>query len=109
VSGWTPISPWKVIDGSGQTVSLTSGTAASPTNKVGSQTYAIAVRFAPAATAYIGFVRISAAGTAAAAQTDYPISSSDPPQILGCKAGEKVSFYQASGSTESVYMCELTH
>lgn len=102
------IRPWRPIDGSGQTVSLTSGTAGAFANAVGNETYAIAFKLAPAATAYIAFVRISAAGTNAAANTDFPVASTDPPQIFRITPGEKVSVYQASGSTESAYMCELT-
>lgn len=99
----------KIIAGSGQSLSLTSGSAASFTNKVGSQTYLVAVKLAPAATAFIATVRISQAGTAATASTDYAIASSDPPQILGCNPGDKVNVLQSSGSTATAYLCELTY
>jgi len=104
--GYT-VRPWRPILGSGQTEALTSGTAANFA-AVGSETYAVAVRLAPAATAYIAFIRISGSGASAAAEKDYPISSSDPPQILACGPGDVVSVYQASGSAGTVYLCELT-
>jgi len=106
--GYTVV-PWKPIPGTGQTLSLTSGTAGTFTNAVGTATYAIAVRLAPAATAYLGTLTVSHAGTAATASTDYPIGSGDPPQIIACMPGDKVSLYQASGSTGTAVMCELTH
>lgn len=95
------------ISGSGQTKSLTTAVAASFT-KVGSQTYAVAIRLTYAATPFMAYVRISAAGSNAAANTDYPICSNDPPQVLACAPGDIVSVYQASGSTQSVELCELT-
>jgi hypothetical protein len=110
--GYTP-KPWRPIPGSGQSLSLTSGTAATFANALGAAafgaaTYAFAIRLSPAATAYIATVTVTKAGTAATASTDYPISSSDYSQVIGCAPGDKVSVYQASGSTQTAYLCELT-
>lgn len=98
--------PLRVVNGSGQ--SVTAGAAGSQTftNAVGTQTHAIAVRLAPAATAYLATVRISDAGTAGTASTDYPIASSDPTQLIGIAPGQKVSIY--FGAAGSAVMCELT-
>lgn len=101
---WSPISPWKPIPGSGQSVSAGAGAAGTFTNPVGQYTAAIAIRLAPAATAYMGTVRI---GQTATATTDYPIASTDQPQIIGVAPGQSVSvWFTAAGSAQ---MVELTH
>ncbi|MGC1477332.1 MAG: hypothetical protein WA804_15905 [Terriglobales bacterium] len=105
--------PWRIIPGSGQSLSLTTATAATFANALGAstlggQTYAVAVRFAPAATPYVGLVTITHAGTAATASTDYPMSSNDPTTVFICAPGDKVSCYQASGGTVLAYLAELT-
>lgn len=106
--GWTATAPFRPIAGTGQSLSLTSGTAATFTNKMGLQTHAFVFKFSPGTTAYIGTLAISQAGTAATASTDYPVASTDIPVIVGCAPGDKVSVYQASGSTQTAYLCELT-
>jgi hypothetical protein len=101
--------PWRIIPGTGQSLALTSGNSVSFANAVGTETYAVAFRLAPTATAYIATVTVShAGGTPATATTDYPVASSDYPQIIGVSPGDKLSVYQASGSTGTAYMCELT-
>lgn len=104
---WAPLSPWKIVPGTGQSLALTSGTAASFANAVGQYTQAIAIRFAPASTPFLGTVTTS--GSAATASKDYPIASTDPPQIIGIGGGQTVSVYQASGSSATAYLVELTH
>jgi hypothetical protein len=98
--------PLRIINGSGQ--SVTAGAAGSQTftNAVGTQTQAIAVRLAPAATAYLATVRVSDAGTAATASIDYPIASTDQAQLIGVAPGQKVSIYFSAAG--SAVMCELT-
>jgi len=104
--GYT-VRPWRPIDGSGQSISLTTATHAESA-AFGTQTYAFAIRLTPAATAFLATFRVSNAGTAATASKDYPISSSDPTMIVGCMPGDKVSIIQSSGSTQTVQICELT-
>lgn len=104
MGGWTPISPWKIRPGSGQTAT-NAGTGNVPfTNAVGAQTQAIAVRLAPAATPYIAMVRIGQAATVA---LDYPISSTDPPQIIGVGEGDSVNVYFTAAG--SAFLVELSH
>ena len=103
-SRWMPFAPWKIVPGSGQVVTVASAIEGAFTNPVGAQTQAIAIRLYPAATPYIATVRI---GTAATVSTDYPIASTDPPQIIGVGMGSTVTvFFGAAGSAQ---MCELTH
>jgi hypothetical protein len=102
---WSVIRLWKPISGKGQSLSLSTGTAGNFT-AVGAQTYAVAIRLAYAATPYMAFVRVG--GGSAAAETDFPICSNDPPQLIACGAGDVVSVYQASGSTQTAYLAELT-
>lgn len=106
-----PIAQWRPVPGSGQSLSLTGSAAATFANAIGAvtkqQVYAIAVKLAPASTAYIATIVISKAGTAATASTDYPIASTDPPQILACAPGDQVSVY--AGANGTAYLCELTH
>lgn len=103
--GWTPIAPWKIIPGSGQTVTAGASGNQAFANSVGAQTDAIAIRLAPAATPYLATITTS--GAAGTSSTDYPIASTDPPQIIGVGRGQKVNiFFGAAGSAQ---MCELTH
>jgi hypothetical protein len=104
MSGWMPISPWKIIPGSGQTVTNAGTGNEDFANAVGPQTDAIAIRLAPATTPYIAMVRIGQAATVA---LDYPISSTDPPQIIGVSRGQTVHVY--FGAAGSAFMVELTH
>lgn len=104
MGGWTPISPWKIVPGSGQTVTNAGTGNLAFTNAVGAQTQAIAIRLAPATTPYIAMVRIGSAATVA---FDYPISSTDPPQVIGVGEGATVNVY--FGAAGSAFMVELTH
>jgi hypothetical protein len=105
MSGWTPISPWKIQPGTGQVVTAGAAGNQAFTNPVGKQTDAIAIRLAPAATPYLATVTTS--GAAGTASTDYPIASTDPPQIIGVGRGQSVNVY--FGAAGSAVMCELTH
>ena len=107
MSGWTPISPWKVIQGSGQSLGVNSGSSTTFTNAVGTSTYAIAISLAPTASATGALVRIAKAGTAATASTDILIKTTDPPLVLGVSPGDKVSCYGLAACT--AYLTELTH
>ena len=109
MGGWVPISPWKAVPGSGQTKSLTSGTAASFTKQMGSETRAFALALTPAATPYVATVTVTAMGTAATASTDYPVVSNAQAVVIGCSPGDIVNVLQSSGSTQTAYLCELTH
>ena len=104
--GYT-VAPWRPIPGTGQSLSLTATTAATFTNAVGGQTRAIAVSLAPAATASGALIRITQAGTNATASLEFFIKTTDPPQILGCSPGDKVSVYPLANGT--AYLTELTN
>lgn len=96
------------ISGSGQTLALTSGTAAPFAAAMGGETNAFKFRFGFAATPFMGFVRVSGSGAAAAANKDYPICSNDPPIDISCAPGDQVSVFQSSGGAQTAYLCELT-
>lgn len=100
--GWMPISPWKVKDGSGQSVAYTlSGTATSAA--VGAETYAV---YLSCITGNC-MVRINSPGTAATASKDVLLKTTDPPLILGCGPGDKVNVFGIAAGT--LYIAELTH
>lgn len=99
--GWSPVSPWKFIEGGAQKVPFTT-TATSAA--VGTETRAILVRVTADA-----HIRITSPGAAAVAvATDWLIRSSDPPLVFGCTPGQVVSVVQdATGGYLSLQ--ELTH
>lgn len=98
--GWTPISPWKVKDGSGQTVPYTlSGTASS--TAVGAQTYAVSL------SCITGNCVVRIGANAATATKDVLLKSTDPARVLGCAPGDKVNVFGIAAGT--LYMAELTH
>ena len=112
MAGWTPISPWKIIAGSGQTLTVNSGSSSAFTNPVGAaslggHTQAIAISLAPTATATGCLVKITKAATAATASQDFFIKTTDPPMILGCVPGDVVTCYGLAACT--AYLTELTH
>lgn len=112
MGGWLPQSPWRIIDGSGQSLSVGSGSSSTFTNAVGAaalggETRAIALSLAPTATATGALVRIIKAGTAATASLDLLIKTTDPPLILAVTPGDKVSCYGLAACT--AYLTELTH
>lgn len=102
------IGPYRPIAGTGQSLSLTSGTAASFTNVIGKSTYAFKLALSPAATPYVATVTVSNAATAATASKDYPVTSNTDLAPIGCSPGDTVSVYQASGSIQTAYICDLT-
>lgn len=108
MGGWTPISPWKIIPGTGRSVAVGSGSNATDTIAIGKQSRACALSLAPAATAYVALITIAQGGTAATATTDMAIKSGDPPLILSCAPGDKVSVWGV-GATGTLYVTELSH
>ena len=110
-AGWTPVSPWKAIPGSGQTLTLTTAsTNYAFANKVGLVTgsttvRAIAISLAPAATAAGATVRINSAATSS---TDFFIKTTDPPFILGVCTGDTVNV-MPTANTLTAYLTEMTH
>jgi hypothetical protein len=107
VGGWTPVSPWKVIPGSGQSLANAGSTSTTFTNAMGAQTRAIAISLAPTATATAALVTITHNGAASSATTDILVKTTDPPLILGCDPGDKVSVWGLAAVT--AYLTELTH
>jgi hypothetical protein len=111
MAGWTPLSPWKIIAGSGQTLSVTTSdgafTNALGAASLGAQTRAFAISLEPTATATGATVRVTNAGTAATAALDFFIKTTDPPMILGCLPGDKVHVIGVAACT--AHLCELTH
>ena len=107
MGGWLPQSPWRIVDGSGQSLAVGSGASSTFANPVGSETRAIALSLAPTATATGALVRINKAGTAATASFDMLIKTTDPPAIIGVSPGDKVSCYGLAACT--AYLTELTH
>lgn len=106
MGGWVPQSPWRIIDGSGQSLAVTTSSATF-TNAVGSETRAIAISLAPIATATGALVKIDKAGSAATASQDLLVKTTDPPLIIGVSPGDKVSCLGLAACT--AYLTELTH
>ena len=76
---------------------------------MGLQTRAFKLALSPASTPYVATVTVTAAGTAATASTDYPVTSNTDLAPIACSPGDIVSVYQASGSTQTAYICDLTN
>jgi len=100
MSHWTPVAPWKFIEGTAQKIT-TSGVSASST-AVGSETRAIMV-----VVTTDSHIRITTAGSAATT-SDMLVKSAWPPIVLGCSPGSIVSVIE-DASAGSLYMQELTH
>jgi hypothetical protein len=109
VSGWTPLSPWKPIAGSGQSLAVGAGASSTFANAVGGETRCIQLSFAPTATAASSncVVRISPAGTAASATLDLLVKGTDPPLYIGCDPGDKVSAWGIVAGV--LYLTEMSH
>ena len=107
MSGWTTIAPWKVIPGTGQSLANAGSASSKFTNKVGTETRAIAISLAPTATPTGALVTITPAGTASSATTDILVKTTDPPLILGCSPGDQVTVWGLAAVT--AYLTELTH
>jgi len=52
-------------------------------------------------------VTITSGGSAASASKDFLVKVSDPPLVLACSPGDKVSAWGLAAGT--LYICELTH
>lgn len=107
MGGWTPQSPWKVIPGSGQSLANAGSASSSFTNAVGTETRAIAISLAPTATPTGALVTITNAGVASTASKDILVKTTDPPLILGCSPGDKVTVWGLAAVT--AYLTELCH
>lgn len=102
------VGPYRPLAGTGQSLSLTTAVAGTFGNAMGVNTYAFKLALSPAATPYVATVTVTHAGTAATANTDYPVTSNTDLAPIGCSPGDKVSVYQASGATQTAHLCELT-
>lgn len=94
------ISPWRVIAGTGQ--ALTVGAADVTSTAVGAQTYAVRL-------STTGNCHVAIGNAPAAASTDALIKASDPPQVFAIGPGQKVSVIQDAASTGTLNLVELTH
>lgn len=105
--GWDPSSPWKLIDGSGQTLAVTTSSAAF-TNAMGSETRAFAISLEPTASPTGATVRVSnTPGLAATSAQGIFIKTTDEPLVVGCTPGEKVTIIGVAACT--AHIVELTH
>ncbi len=102
-----PIAPWKVIPGTGQSLSLSGTTAGAFANAVGKQTYAVWLSIAPTATPTGAEVTITNAATGASTSTDIFLKTTDPGLIIGCAPGDTVA--AKALATCVMYLTELTH
>lgn len=106
MGGWAPESPWKLVDGSGQTLAVTTSDAGFA-NALGGETRAFAISLEPTATATGAWVRVSNASLAATAGKDMFIKTTDPPLVVGCTPGEHVHVIGIAACTAC--LVELTH
>lgn len=97
------IALWRPKVGAGQSKAFTSGAAASFTNAIGANTFAVAISVITANC----LVSITATGAAATATSDFLIKSSDPPVIFACAPGDHVSVWGLGAGT--AYLAEMTH
>ena len=104
--GYT-VAPWRPIPGTGQSLAVASGSSSTFTNAVGSQTRAIWLNLTAAAAAQ-AVIRITQAGTAATATLDLMIKWTDPPIVIGCSPGDKVSAFGVTAAS-TLYLTELTN
>lgn len=107
MGGWVPVSPWKLIDGSGQSATTGIGAAAAITNPMGVETRAFAISLQPTATATAALVRVTNAGTVATATQGILVKTTDDPLVIGCSPGDRISVFGIAAVTANV--CELTH
>jgi hypothetical protein len=98
-----PVAPWRLIDGTGQSVGFTNGAGTSFANALGAQTYAVQI----SATGANCLVRINSPGTAATATKDALVKATDPPLVIGCAPGSTVSVWGLGAGT--AYLAELSH
>lgn len=100
MSGWTPISPWKL----GAVQKLTTGAASAKTTAFGSETRALLVSCT--ADCHIVVAALSANPAAVAGST--LLKANWPPVILGCDPADALAAIQDVGAG-SVYVTELSH
>jgi hypothetical protein len=108
MGGQVPLSHAKIIKGTGRAVAVAAGSNTTDAVAMGPQTRFCALSLAPAATGYVALVTISQGGTAATATADLAIKSSDPPLLVGCAPGDKVSVWGITGTGE-LYVTEMTY
>lgn len=96
--------PWRPIPGTGQSLALNNGSDAN-FNAVGTQTRAVWLALAPAATAAGCLVRV---GHAATASTDMLIKTTDPGVVIACGPGDVIHAWGLAASL-TLYLTELTN
>lgn len=103
MGGWTPISPWKLQEGTAQTVAI--GAASLASTVFGTETRALLL-YASASC----HIRISNKTNAAdpAVATDTFLPGAGSPLVLGCSPGDRIKVIQDSGAG-TLYLTELTH
>ena len=98
------VSLWRPIVGSGRAVAIANGSNTTDTVAMGTQTYACLV----SATGSNCMITLQHGGVAATATTDILLKTTDPPLLLACAPGDKISTYGLT-TTGNVYVTEMTH
>lgn len=97
---WTPLSPWRAIDGTGQNLTI----GASSTQSTAFNIYTQAIQISATGNCHI---RVGQNPTAVA--TDMLIKASDPPYIVRVENGAKIAVIQDGASTGTLNVIEVTH
>lgn len=109
MGGWTPLSPWKIIEGTGRSVAVANGSSTKDATAMGAQTRACQLTLAPQTTAMAATVTITNAGNEAATATkDLVLKSTDPPLVIGCAPGDQIQVW-GLGATGTLYITEMSH
>ncbi len=102
--GWTTISPWRPIAGTGQNITIGASSVSSTAfDASGENAQAIQI------SAIGGNCHVAQGIAPTAAATDMLVKASDPPLILRIAPGEKLAVIQDGASTGTLNIIELTH
>lgn len=99
--GWTTISPWRPIAGSGQNITV-GASSTQAANAIGDNAQAIQI-------STTGTCHVAIGADPTAVGTDMLVKSTDDPLIVRVAPGEKVAVIQDGSSTGTCNIVEMTH
>ncbi|MGN6652116.1 hypothetical protein [Trinickia sp.] len=100
--GWTTLSPWRPIPGSGQNITI-GASSTQATNAVGDNAQAIQI------SAIGGNCHVAIGQNPTAGAADMLVKASDPPLVVRVTPGEKIAAIQDGASTGTLNIVEVTH
>lgn len=104
--GWMPISPWRPLAGSGQSLSISNTSLSSTAFSDNVQAVQIS---AVGGNCHVAVGQFVTGSSPVAQVTDMLVKATDPPLVIRVAPGEAIAVIQDQSSTGTLNIIEVTH